>query len=109
MVSEREDATCGSRGRGAEVEFLWTAPMAGSYRILTEAPPGGRSFDTVLSIRADECFGPELACDDDGGEGTFSEVLVTLLEAQSIVIVLEAYGVGASGRFALRIDPIPPV
>lgn len=103
--SEREDASCGSRGAGPEVEFLWVAPAAGRYRISTEMPESGRGYDTVLSVRTGDCFGPELICDDDGGEGLLSRVELDLVEGQALFIVLESFR-DEGGAYVLRIDAL---
>jgi hypothetical protein len=98
--------SCGGGG-SPERAFRWTAPATGSYFIST----CGSSFDTVLHVRDGTCGGAELGCNDDAvGAGLSSELEVTLVAGQTVVIVVDGYR-GRSGDFALRIVPgweLPP-
>lgn len=100
----RADASCGLGGRGAEIELTWTAPAAGDYVFDTEdTARAGGLFDTVLSVRA-SCTGAELGCNDDGGTGYLSTLTLTGLTAgQTVVIVIDSYGVWDGGSYTLNI------
>ncbi len=88
--------SCGSGG-GPDATFLWTAPSAGTFTFVTN----GSGFDTVLSIRSgDGCTGAELACNDDGGEGSRSRASATLASGDAVVLVVEGFS-GATGDFVL--------
>lgn len=88
--------SCGGE-EAPDQAFGFTAAQAGTYTFSTD----GSDFDTVLYVLDGEgCGGPELACDDDGGESTQSQVTVTLSEGQSVVVVVDGYD-DASGAFTL--------
>lgn len=93
------NAASGSCGGEAAPDqaFGFTAAQAGTYTFSTN----GSAFDTVLYVLDGEaCGGPELACDDDGGESTQSQVTVPLSEGQSVVVVVDGYD-SESGAFTL--------
>ncbi|MGF1464572.1 MAG: MopE-related protein [Sandaracinaceae bacterium] len=98
-VGQGDDTTPGCRaGSTAEdISFSWRAPFGGEYLIDTN----GSMYDTVLYV-LDECAGPELVCDDDGGTGTDSEVRIRLRAGQEVVIVVDGFG-ASSGRYVLNI------
>lgn len=96
------DASC-SGGAGPEIGLLFTAPVDGTYVIDTN----GTAFDTVLSVLdGPGCAGTELACDDDGGDGTQSQAVVNLTAGQQVSIMIDGYGATASGNYALNISVI---
>src|SRR5262249_35638915 len=79
--------------------FSYQAPATGLYTIDTL----GSQFDTVLYVRANTCSGGELACNDDAGDGSLqSQLEVSLLAGQSIVIVVDGFGT-QRGHFNLNI------
>ena len=80
-----------------DLEFLWTAPVAGAYQIDLL----GSDYDTAIMILDGDCDGEQLACNDDFDD-LQSAVLVNLVADQTIVIVVDGYG-GASGEFVLNI------
>ncbi|MDQ3035601.1 MAG: hypothetical protein M3Y87_24560 [Myxococcota bacterium] len=105
--SERSDASCGSGGAGGEILYRWTAPAAGTYVITTEDTSGTLStYDTMLYVLDGSCSGMELACNDDSAFGLLSSVSVTLTAGQTVIIVLDAYGVTSSGDYVLNINAI---
>jgi hypothetical protein len=83
-------------GYGPEATFLWTAPDDGSYTFDT----AGSNYDTVLYLRNTDCFGPDLACNDDK-IGLLSEVTVELAAGEVVYIVIDAYHQG--GDYVLNI------
>ncbi|MBL4688611.1 MAG: hypothetical protein JKY37_28750 [Nannocystaceae bacterium] len=85
-----------------EREFAWTAPVTGTYQIDTL----GSSYDTALMVLAEDCFGTQLACNDDFGE-LQSAVLVDVAEGETIVVVVDGYG-GGNGEYVLNIVTSAP-
>jgi hypothetical protein len=96
------DGSCGG-GSGPEIGLLFTAPVDGTYVIDTN----GSSYDTTLSVLdGSACAGTELACDDDGGDGTQSLVVVDLAAGQEVSIMVDGFGAGSSGNYVLNIGVI---
>ncbi len=88
----------GGRG-GADTTLAFTAPQSGPYIFDTN----GSSFDTVLYVLSgSDCAGAELACDDDGGDGTRSELVVELEADEDVIIVVDGYDATNSGSFVLN-------
>ena len=103
---DRTDSSCGASGPGPEIEYMWTAPSAGTYEILTTDGGGSLlTYDTVLSIREAACDGAELTCNDDSSD-RLSRVTVTLATSQVIIIVLDAYSETSSGDYELTINAL---
>jgi hypothetical protein len=94
-------ATCAAGARSPDFAYSWRAPSTGRYVIDTN----GSDYDTALHVRADTCFGPEIACDDDSGRGTQSRIQLSLRRAQEIIIVVDGYSSGSAGRYILNITP----
>jgi hypothetical protein len=90
--------TCAPSSESPEVAFSWVPPVDGVYRIETS----GSSYDTVLYVRADECLGPELACNDDW-QDLQSQVELGLVGGQPVVIFVDGFG-GDLGEYRLRIS-----
>lgn len=88
-----------------EAIFAWTPSESGTAFISTTFPT---SFDTVLSLRTDDCAsGPELACNDDLTGDGLSFFSVTVEAGRRYYIVVDGFG-GASGAFRLRVTaPLP--
>ncbi|HZO16803.1 MAG TPA: hypothetical protein VFB62_26180, partial [Polyangiaceae bacterium] len=85
-------------GAGPENTLSWTAPASGTYTIDTAGSP----YDTVLYVRDVNCGGMELACDDDGGPGVTSQLQVTLVAGQTVVIFVDSFG-STGGSYTLNI------
>ncbi|MEM6990101.1 MAG: hypothetical protein AAF721_06380 [Myxococcota bacterium] len=85
-----------------EMEFLWTAPATASYQIDTLSA----DFDTAIEVRTDDCFGTQLACNDDFS-ALQSAVLVDLNQGDQIVVLVDGYG-GANGEYTLSIVEAVP-
>jgi hypothetical protein len=94
----RSSGSCG--GGGAEDRFIYTAQRSGPHTFETT----DASFDTVLYVLRGECGGPEIGCDDDGGEGTESRVTVDLRASERVTVVVDAYGSTGGGTYILRVD-----
>ena len=70
-------SSCGGE-LGPEKVFRWTAPTDGIYVFNTF----DSSFDTVLTLRTDDCVGPEIQCNDNA----FGSIRMdTPLPAQSAI------------------------
>lgn len=94
--------SCGG-GSGLDVAYTFTAPAAGAYVIDTN----GTSYDTVLYVfDGATCEGTSLECDDDGGDGTQSELVVNLAQDQEITIVVDGYSAASTGDYVLNIAQI---
>ena len=85
-----------------EAIYSWVAPRAGTFTIDTN----GSTFDTILFVTMGDCAGAEVACDDDGGEGTRSRARVTLAAGAAITIFVDGFS-GASGDYSLSITESP--
>jgi hypothetical protein len=94
----RSRGSCG--GGGAENQFIYTASWSGPHTFETT----DASFDTVLYVLRGECGGPEIGCDDDGGDGTQSRVTVDLRASERVTVVVDAYGSTGGGTYILRVD-----
>ena len=99
--SGRFSASCGGAD-ARERTFTWTAPVASRYVFDTL----GSGADTVLSLRAGACEGPELVCDDDVTPGVFdARVEVDLEDGDTVIGVVDG-GVDGGGGFTLAITPL---
>ena len=94
--------SCAAGGNADRViHFMATDP--GPYIIDTN----GSSYDTALTAFESCDPGSELACDDDGGTGTDSRIVIDLAAGQSILIVVDGWS-GRSGDWVLNIEPPAP-
>jgi hypothetical protein len=92
---------CGG-GSAPEAIIQWTAPSSGTFTIDTI----GSDFDTVLYVRAADCNGAEVACDDDGAASTQSMLTITATGGQTYYIFVD--GFSGTGNFMLSItDGVP--
>ncbi|MCW5807562.1 MAG: PPC domain-containing protein [Deltaproteobacteria bacterium] len=91
--------TCQSNTSGRDMVAAITLPVpVTALRIDTNQA----SFDTVLSVRDQSC-GTQLACDDDGGDGTRSLVTLNNVAANTtLAILVDGYN-GQSGTVVLRV------
>ena len=99
--SDDIDATC-AQYDSVEIEFAWTAPNTASYQIDTF----GSTYDTALLILDEDCYGEQLACNDDFSE-LQSAVLVDLAAGQTIMVAVDGFG-GAKGDYVLNIVEAVP-
>jgi outer membrane protein assembly factor BamB len=98
LPSSLGGASCGNGGDQApDFTYRYTAPVAGSYVIDTF----GSAYDTLLYVRND-CFGDEIACNDDSEGRLQSKVSVSLAPGQQIVIAVDGFG-ASRGDFTLNI------
>jgi hypothetical protein len=82
-----------------ERTYSFTAPESAMYELNTF----GSLYDTVLAVRDATCDGAELACNDDWGGGVESQVFVELAAGQTVVVVVDGFGMGSAGPFTLNI------
>ncbi len=100
---------CGGQGESPEQVHRFVAPADGTYCAST----GGSAFDTVLYVRADDCAGAELGCNDDspvaGDVQSAVEFDATAGAAYALVVdgFTDFDGNPAAGDFTLRITAGP--
>ncbi|MEO8704209.1 MAG: hypothetical protein ABI867_29420 [Kofleriaceae bacterium] len=80
------DPTCSS-GNGPDVQFTLQLPAMQSLQLDTEGSP----FDTIVSLRPPTCAATSIGCDDDGGTGTTSLLVVSNLAAGNFVVAVDAF------------------
>lgn len=95
-ADEATASSCGGLG-SPDYSYVWTPPADAVYRFDT----AGSSFDTVVALFEDDCFGPELACNDDAG-GTAAATSAYLQAGQPVIIVVD--GNDGSGDFTLLVE-----
>ncbi|MBL4689252.1 MAG: hypothetical protein JKY37_31960 [Nannocystaceae bacterium] len=95
--------SCSFGNTAPDRAFTFVAPSAGTYIFDTN----GSTFDTELYvIDGESCNGAvTLGCDDDGGAGLQSLVLVNLAQDQQVTIVVDGHN-AASGEYVLNIDAL---
>lgn len=90
-------ASCAAMGGNDEdFVFSWTAPSDGDFVFDTY----GSSIDTILTVMED-CWGPELACNDDASGGLQSEVTVSMSAGQTVIVIVDGWN--EAGDFMLNI------
>ena len=93
------DGSCGSSG-GQDYILFWEVPADGCYELTTN----GSDYDTMLLIYHG-CEGTEIACNDDGGEGLRSRlVLSAAVEGDVYFLVVDGYSTSSVGSFVLNIN-----
>lgn len=90
---------CGG-DQAPEQAFLWRAPFAGSFSFRTF----GSSHDPLLYVRAGDCDGLELGCNDDF-DNLESRVDVSLAPEDGSVVVIVDGALASAGTFTLEIVP----
>jgi subtilisin-like proprotein convertase family protein len=94
-------SSCAS-GDTLDVWHNYTPLVSGEFTISTE----GSGFDTTLAVFY-ACGGTEIACDDDGGAGTTSQIIISLTAGQTYQIRVAGYG-GRTGNYVLFIESGDP-
>jgi hypothetical protein len=84
-------------GGSPGISFLWTAPSSGSFVFDT----CGSTYDTTLGVRAPDCDGDTLECNDDW-YGLKSRVQVSADAGETYVVVVSGFS-GDTGRYTLNI------
>jgi hypothetical protein len=103
--SDQFTPSCGSTaGSGDDVWSFTTPAAAGVYQIHVSA-----QYDSTVAVFDDR--GVELACNDDQGQASESEVVVGLASNRTYRIVVDGYS-GATGSYRLSVQnqaaPPPP-
>jgi hypothetical protein len=101
-------AGCGSFGSGRDVWYSVEVPALGDITITTQASEGSSLTDTTISVYSGTCgvMGIQIECDDDGGTGNFSEIVLTGQTAGAILYVrVQEYGAAASRVFGPQDGP----
>ncbi|HRX84675.1 MAG TPA: hypothetical protein P5572_06600, partial [Phycisphaerae bacterium] len=86
------EASCQSNSN-LDMWYEYTADCTGTVTIDTE---GSAQSDTVLTV-FDSCGGSEIACDDDGGTGTLSNLSFETLPGETYLIRVASYNTGCGG------------
>ena len=92
-------ATCGGESSPDQV-LLWTAPVTDYYAFDTF----GAGFDTVLAL-FDECGGTELACSNNVGDKSQSEIVRKFVQGQQALVLVDG-AAGDSGQGELNIQRV---
>ena len=100
-ANNAQPGSCGVPGSvGSTRSFSWVAPESATYVFDT----AGSNVDTVLAVRAEDCIGAELACNDDAfGEAVASEVTLPLSKGQRVVVVAQLQNNYGYERAAVRL------
>jgi hypothetical protein len=93
--------TCAGNGR--ERTYLWTPATSGMATLET---CGGAGFDTVVYLRTGGCSGTSVACNDDTC-GLQSRITPMVTAGTQYTVVVDGYGGGDFGPFALTVTPPP--
>jgi hypothetical protein len=95
------DNRCAGSGPDALASFTLETASEVTVRTINA------DFDTVLSVLSTcEGGGQELACDDDGGDGTMSQLTFARLEPGTYFVNVEAFG-GNPGNADLEVVVVP--
>lgn len=89
--------TCGGFTQPDDT-YLFTASQDGLYTFSTLTA----DFDTVVFVRDGDCGGVELACNDDYSFTPQSQVAVSLVDGQTVMVAVD--GGTQSGSYDLEID-----
>ncbi|MEN0066372.1 MAG: putative metal-binding motif-containing protein [Myxococcota bacterium] len=81
-----------------DVAHRFVAPETGTYVFDTF----GSSFDTVLALY-DTCNGASIACNDDAGGGSQSELTLSMTAGEVILISVDGI-FSSSGNYTLNVD-----
>jgi hypothetical protein len=85
---------------GYDIAVSWTPPSSGDYCIDTN---GSAMLDTVLYVIDEHCS-EELACDDDGGDGSDSALTLSAAAGTDYLIVVNESRATSGGEFVLNIN-----
>ena len=97
-VNDVERASCGGGQESEDLVFAWQAPATDLFTIDTN----GSTYDTALTVRDTNCA--ELYCDDDGGDSTQSQVIISATAGTTYNIVVDGFGSSSCGDYVLSIN-----
>ncbi len=103
-IPDYETRSCGASARSKDVAFR--LELDRTQRVV--AHTGGSGFDTVLHLHSDSCMSEgEVACDDDGGDGSASRIDRTL-EAGIHFLIVDGWGSSNQGDYFLEVQVLEP-
>ncbi len=94
--------SCGFMATSKDVVFR--LDLTARSRVV--ATTDGSSFDTVLYYMAGSCPSPEVACDDNSGEGTRS-LLDRNLDPGIYFFIVDGWGSSSAGNYVFEITTTP--
>ncbi len=77
-------------GNHVDVVFYWVAPLSGPFEFVADVDPA-EGIDVAGTIRP-SCEGPELVCDDDGGEVLDSRIVYDVTAGQDYLYIVTVNG-----------------
>jgi hypothetical protein len=92
-------ATCGGESSPDQM-LLWTAPVTDYYSFDTF----GAGFDTVVAL-FEECGGAELACSNNVGDVSQSELVHKFVQGQQALLLIDG-AAGDSGQGVLNVQRV---
>lgn len=96
--------TCGSNAGSPDVAFVLM--LTERRRVI--ANTSGSSYDTVLHLHTGSCAsGAEVACDDDGADGSTS-FLERVLEPGIHFFVVDGFGMSSAGDYVFEVEVLAP-
>jgi hypothetical protein len=99
-TTARDDFTPACAGNGApDVVYVIRNPTRQTITLDTE----GSAYDTALIVFRGDCASGPIACDDDGGTGTNSRLVLANAEPGNYFVVVDGWN-GARGAFQLRVS-----
>jgi hypothetical protein len=104
LLPDYSTRTCGSMAGSPDAAFV----LVLTERRRVTATTSGSSFDTVLHLHTGACAsGGEVACDDDGGDGSTS-FLERVLEPGTHFFVVDGFGASTAGDYVFEVDVAAP-
>ncbi len=104
LLPDYATRTCGSMAGAPDAAFVLN--LAERRRV--RANTSGSSFDTVLHLHTGSCAsGGEVACDDDGGDGSTS-YLERVLDPGTHFLIVDGFGSTAAGDYVLEVEVLAP-
>jgi hypothetical protein len=96
--------TCGSNAGSPDVAFVLM--LTERRRVIADT--SGSSYDTVLHLHTGSCAsGAEIACDDDGSDGSAS-FLERVLEPGMHFFVVDGFGMSSAGDYVFEVQVLAP-
>lgn len=103
------DATCAGRSRSPDQVWTFSVRQPTLLRLETVAPPFGQ-YDTALHVRSSTCAAAaaEIACDDDGGQGTLSRIERTF-DPGTYFVFVDGFSTNSDGEYRLEVEQLAPL
>ena len=88
----------------SDLWFVFTASVTGQMTVFSDTAGAGSITDTVMEVW-DSCGGTLLACDDDGGTGLYSQIVLPITQGTSYFIRCGDFGTAVNqGLFNLTVS-----